>query len=284
MFTTFIDPPALLPHLDDPNWLVVDCRFKLEEVEAGRRAYLEAHIAGAIYAHLDHDLSGPKTGRNGRHPLPDSDSLRRALGAMGISESTQVIAYDDMNGGLAAARLWWLLRFMGHRSAAVLNGSWQSWVAARNPVRSGEESRGAAQFIGHPHPAMIVDADSVSSLAASPDWAIIDSRAAARYRGDEEPLDPIAGHIPGARNYDWQNNFDSGGRLLPADQLRQQMQKILGGAPPEQAVYYCGSGVTSAFNVLVMEAVGLPGAKLYPGSWSEWCSDPARPIATGDKP
>ena len=281
MFTTFVDPRDLLPHLGDPNWAVVDCRFKLDDTEAGRRAYLDAHIPGAIYADLDRDLSGRKTGRNGRHPLPDPDTLRRAFSAMGISESTQVIAYDDMNGGLAAARAWWLLRYVGHRFAAVLNGSWQSWVAAQYPVRSGEESREAAQFIGHPHPQMIVGADSVSSLAASPDWAIIDSRSAVRYRGDEEPLDPIAGHIPGARNYDWQNNFDSSGRLLPPDQLREQMQKILGGAPPEQAVYYCGSGVTSAFNVLVMEAVGLTGAKLYPGSWSEWCSDPARPIATG---
>lgn len=283
MFTTFIDPHDLLLHLGDPNWAVVDCRFKLEDTEAGRRAYLEAHIPGAVYAHLDHDLSGRKTGRNGRHPLPDSDSLRRAFGAMGICGSTQVIAYDDMKGGLAAARAWWLLRYMGHRSAAVLNGSWQSWVAAQYPVRSGEEGRVAANFLGHPDPAMIVDADSVSSLAASRNWAVVDSRAAARYRGDEEPLDRIAGHLPGARNYYWQDNFDSSGRLLPPDQLRQQMQQVLGGAPPEQAVYYCGSGVTAAFNVLAMEAAGLTGAKLYPGSWSEWCSDPARPIATGDK-
>ncbi|MBI3243128.1 MAG: sulfurtransferase [Chloroflexi bacterium] len=282
-FTTLITPEQLLPHLADPNWAIFDCRFKLEDSEAGRKAYLDSHIAGAVYAHLDQDLSGPKTGINGRHPLPDPDSLIKIFSAWGISESTQVAAYDDVGGGLAAARLWWLLKYMGHDRVAVLDGGWQAWVAANYPTRPGAESRPPTVFVAHPRPDMIRNADEVGELARSSSWAVFDSRAPARYRGDEEPIDPVAGHIPGARNRPWGANLDSSGRVLPPDQLRAQFDKLLGDAQPEQTVFYCGSGVTAAHNVLAIEAAGLPGAKLYPGSWSEWCSDPTRPVATGQE-
>lgn len=282
-YTTLITPEQLLPRLTDPGWAVFDCRFKLEDPEAGRKAYLDSHIAGAVYAHLDHDLSGPKTGTNGRHPLPDADSLVMTFSAWGISDSTQVVAYDDVGGGLAAARLWWLLKYIGHDQAAVLDGGWQAWTAANLPTRPGSESRPPAVFVGQPRPNMIRITDEVGELARSSSWVVVDSRAPVRYRGDEEPIDPVAGHIPGARNYLWSANLEATGRMLPPDQLRARLEKLLGDVSPEHSIFYCGSGVTSAHNVLAMEVAGLTGAKLYPGSWSEWCSDPTRPVATGQE-
>ncbi len=278
-FTTLVTSEQLHARLADPNLVIVDCRFQLADPDAGRRAYLAAHIPGAVYAHLDRDLSGPKTGHNGRHPLPTPEAMRATFGARGIGPGAQVIAYDDTGGGIGAARLWWLLRYMSHKTVAVLDGGWQDWQAARYDTRSGEENRIAATFTGRPRPEMAVGASSL----ISPAWTLIDSRTAARYRGDEEPLDPVAGRIPGARNHDWANTLVApNGRMLPPEQLRAAFLGLLSGAPPEQAVFYCGSGVSAAHNVLAMEVAGLPGAKLYPGSWSEWCSDPARPIATGE--
>lgn len=261
----------------------MDCRFKLEDVEAGRRAYLAAHIPGAVYAHLDDDLSGPKTGHNGRHPLPEAEAMRRTFGAWGIAENTHVVAYDDMSGALGGARLWWLLRYMGHDRAAVLDGGWRAWLAAGGPTRAGAETRPPADFVGSPRREMIRTADDVAALAQLTDWAVIDSRAAARYRGETELIDRVAGHIPGARHFFWQENIDGEGKLLPPEQLRARFEKLLSGVAPEHAVFYCGSGVTAALNLLAIEAAGLRGAKLYPGSWSEWSSDPARPVAAGDR-
>lgn len=280
-YTTLITPEELRHHLDDASLAIVDCRFKLEDVEAGRRAYLDAHIPGATYAHLDDDLSGPKTGTNGRHPLPSPEAMIQTFSAWGIASETQVVAYDDQYGGMGAARLWWMLKYMGHDRAAVLDGGWQAWAAAF-PTRSGSESRPAAQFVGRPGPDMIRDAEAVSVLAGSASWKVIDSRAGPRYRGDQEPIDRAAGHIPGARHLYWQSLVGPDGRMLPPDQLRVKLSNVLGETPPAQSVFYCGSGVSAAANLLAMEVAGLPGAKLYPGSWSEWSSDPKRPVATGD--
>lgn len=282
MLTTFISSAELAGHLTDSTFVIVDCRSKLDDHAAGRRAYEQAHIPGAVFAQLEDDLSGPLTGHNGRHPLPTPEALRATFSRLGIGADTQVVAYDDSgaNGGLGAARLWWLLRYMGHPAAAVLEGGWPIWLAEGRPTEAGANTRPTAQFQGQPQPEMIVETDGL----LTPGLTLIDSRAAPRYRGETEPIDRVAGHIPGARNLFWGALTGPDGHLLPQPELRAKLQAVLGGTPPEQSVFYCGSGVSAAANVLALEALGLTGAKLYPGSWSEWSSDPARPVATGDEP
>ncbi len=279
MSTPLLSAADLAAHLDDPGLVIVDCRFKLDDLEAGRRAYYEAHIPGAIYAHLDYDLSGWKSGTNGRHPLPSSRLMNATFSAWGIDASSQVVAYDDVGSGLGAARLWWMLRYMGHDSAAILDGGWQAWLAGSYPTESGINMRPPTSFVGAPREEMRRD---IAALAEG-GLTLIDSRARPRYRGDEEPLDPVAGHIPGAKHFYWGDLLGADGRMLPPAELRAKLQNVLGETPPEQCVFYCGSGVSAAMNVLAMELAGLPGAKLYPGSWSEWCSDPNRPVAKGDE-
>jgi len=275
MYTTLISPDELLNNIN--TFAVFDCRFNLADTEAMRRAYLESHIAGAVYAHLDEDMSGIKNGRNGRHPLPTPDSLRATFSKWGIDSQTQVVAYDDTGGGIASARLWWMLRYMGHQRAAILNGGWNNWIELNYPARSENETRAAKTFNGDPNPSMIAHPDSLSA------FTLIDARAAARYRGDEEPLDRLPGHIPGAKNLYWGDALAPDQTLLPPDQLREKFEVILKGKSPEQVVCYCGSGVTAAFNMFAMEVAGLKGAKLYPGSWSEWASDEGRAIAKGNE-
>ena len=278
-----ITAEELLSRAGEPNLAIFDCRARLEAPEAGEREYLIAHIPGAVFAHLDRDLSGEKTGRNGRHPLPTPESITGKFSEWGITPKTTVVAYDDVGGGLAAARLWWLLRYMGHERALILDGGWQAWMLAGGLIQGGNQRRSPGAFVGQPHPDMARDADSVASAAVSDDWLVVDSRMPSRYRGEEEPFDPVAGHIPGARNHYWLENLSPDGRLLPPGQLRAAFERALGGVAPERAIFYCGSGVTSAFQVFAMEVAGLPGAKIYPGSWSEWSNDPARPVATGDR-
>jgi thiosulfate/3-mercaptopyruvate sulfurtransferase len=273
----------LLSRIGDPDLAIVDCRARLEAPGAGERDYLIAHIPGALFAHLDRDLSGEKTGRNGRHPLPAPEALIARFSEWGITPRTTVVAYDDVGGGLAAARLWWLLRYMGHERASLLDGGWQAWMHAGGLVQGGNQRRRPGEFVGQPHPDMGRDADFVASAALSGDWLVVDSRAGSRYRGEEEPFDPVAGHIPGARNHYWLENLRPDGRLLPPGQLRAAFERVLGGVGPERTVFYCGSGVTSAFQVFAMEVAGLPGARIYPGSWSEWSNDSSRPVATGDR-
>lgn len=275
MYTTLISPDELRHNLN--NFAVFDCRFNLNDTGAMRRAYLESHIVGAVYAHLDEDLSGIKNGRNGRHPLPTVESLRATFSKWGIDSQTQVVAYDDTGGGIAAARLWWMLRYMGHQRAAILNGGWNTWLKLNYPTRSGNETRPAETFSGDPNPSMIAEADSLSA------FTLIDARAAPRYRGDEEPIDRVAGHIPSAKNFYWGDALAPDQTFLSPDQLRAKLEPILKGKSPDQVVCYCGSGVTAAFNMLAMEVAGLTGAKLYPGSWSEWSSDEKRPIAKGNE-
>jgi len=281
IYTTLVDPGDLAVHLADPDWVAVDCRFTLTEPARGEAAYRAGHLPGAVYAHLDHDLSGPVVpGLTGRHPLPEVAAITETLGGWGIAEGVQVVAYDDA-GGAIAARLWWLLRWLGHDAAAVLDGGWPAWGAAGLPVQAGRETRPGRTFVPRRRPEMVVDAQAVERLRADPAWRLLDARAADRYRGENETLDPAAGHIPGALSAPFAANLGPEGRFHRPDTLRAHYAAILGEVPPEQAVAYCGSGVTAALDLLALAHAGLDGARLYAGSWSEWITDPARPIATG---
>jgi len=281
-FTTIIGTGDLATHLTDPEWIPVDCRFQLADEAWGAREYLIAHIPGAVYAHLNKDLSAPLTGMNGRHPLPDPDVLVQTFIRLGIGTGMQVVAYDQDNG-MFASRLWWLLRWMGHERVAVLDGGFQKWIAEERPVSSGKNARATKRFTGSPRPEMTVEAGQVAALIGRRDAMLMDARAPERYRGDIEPIDRLPGHIPGAVNYFFQQNVDEHGVFRSPDELREQLSAAIGTIPPERVVAYCGSGVTACQNLLAMEHVGLPGAKLYAGSWSEWSSDPARPVERSAK-
>ncbi len=281
-YTTLIATSDLAAHLTDPYWAMVDCRFDLTNTGWGEQAYREAHIPGAVYAHLDRDLSGPKTGRNGRHPLPDVEAFKARLGRWGISAGVQVVAYDQ-NSGMWASRLWWMLRYLGHEAVAVLDGGLAKWVSEGRPTRAGDEQRLPAQFVGLAREAMRVRVEEVERRRTDPAWRVIDSRAPERYRGEVEPLDPVAGHIPGAVHHYNLSNVNADGTHLAPEELRAKFLALLGDVPATNVVTYCGSGVAAAHNVLAMEVAGLPGARVYAGSWSEWCSDPARPVARQTK-
>lgn len=278
MYNTLIDPEALSEQLQDPTWVVVDCRFDLKDVEAGRAAYLDAHIPGAVYAHLDDDMSGPPLTDTGRHPLPAPESLVQTFSRLGIDGEKQVVAYDDA-GGAIAARLWWMLRYMGHDSAAVLNGGWAPWLDSGLPTAAGEETNPVTEFAGEPRIQWRVLLKEVANVPL-----LVDSRDPARYRGEFEPLDRVPGHIPGAVNYSYGNNLDDRGFFLSPKQLRDRLENVLGDTPAAEAVYYCGSGVTACHNLLASAHAGLPNPRLYVGSWSEWCQDPDRCVTTGPDP
>ncbi len=278
-YTTLIQPSDLAAHLGDPGWAVVDVRFSLDDPARGRRAYAEAHIPGATYAHLDEDLSGPvRPGVTGRHPLPTPEAFAATLGRLGIGNTTQVVAYDDA-GGAIAARLWWMLRWLGHDAVAVLDGGFPAWQAGGYAVRGGEEVPAPARFVPHPRPALLADVEDI--VRRAPGVRLLDARAAERYRGEVEPIDPVAGHIPGALSAPFRENLDDRGRFLPPDVLRRRFERLLGGAPQADVICYCGSGVTAAHNLLALAHAGFAGARLYPGSWSHWITDPERPVATG---
>ena len=281
MHTTLIDPSTLAPHLTDDRWVVVDCRFDLTAPEKGEQDYLDAHIPGARYAHLDRDLSGEKTGSNGRHPLPTAEQMRERFGAMGIGPRAQVVAYDA-DTGMYAARLWWMLRFMGHDAVAVLDGGLAHWVRDGHAVRGGREVIRPATFVGAPRESWRLDASTVQAHLSDADSLLVDARAEPRFRGDSEPLDKRAGHIPGACNFFFQQNLNEDKTFKSSEALRAAWGAVLKKRPVEQVVMYCGSGVTACHNLLALERAGLPGARIYPGSWSEWSADPSRPVATGD--
>jgi thiosulfate/3-mercaptopyruvate sulfurtransferase len=288
MFRTLIDTAQLAARLDDRHVAILDCRFDLRDVDAGARQYRTSHIPGAMYMHLDRDLSGPKTGTNGRHPLPDPSWFATRLGALGIGNETQIVAYDQDSGGFAS-RLWWMIRWLGHDAVAVLDGGFARWTADGRPVSAHVEPRASRQFTPRVRSRMLVSARDVdahtgprATAAAAGRWLLLDARAPERFRGDVEPLDKAAGHIPGARNHFFRTNIGDAGTFRPAPDLAADFRADLDGASPEDVVCYCGSGVTACQNLLALEHAGLRGAKLYAGSWSEWSSDPSRPIATGD--
>lgn len=280
--TTLIDAVALAAHLSDPAWAVVDCRFRLDDPAWGEADYARAHVPGAAYAHLDRDLSGPKSGRNGRHPLPDPTRLPATFERLGIGRGTQVVAYDQDNA-MYASRLWWLLRWMGHTAVAVLDGGFAAWTREGRPVEAGMSTPAPRRFEGRSHAVPAVDSEAVAAISTGrAPGLLLDARAPERFRGEVEPIDRVPGHIPGAANRFFQRNLAEDGRFLPADTLRTEFESLLGGAAPGAVVAYCGSGVTACHNLLALEHAGLPGARLYAGSWSEWSSDPDRPVARGD--
>jgi thiosulfate/3-mercaptopyruvate sulfurtransferase len=277
VYTTLISTDTLAGHLND--WVIVDCRYDLKDEAWGRAQYLDGHIPGAVYASLSHDLSATPDGTNGRHPLPPPDVMAETFSRVGIGTSAQVAIYDQ-DDGRYASRLWWMLRYMGHESAAVVDGGWAKWIREGRPIRGGEETRPRATFHGRPQQGARLRVDEVERLLGDPGTLLVDARAPERFEGRNETLDRVAGHIPGATNYFYQWNVHPDGTMLPPDQLREQFDKVLGRRQPEQVVMYCGSGVTACQNLLAMEHAGLRGARIYPGSWSEWSSDPGRPIET----
>ena len=284
-YTTLISAENLNERLNAAagNVLVFDCRFDLAAPDAGTAAYAAGHIPGAHYLHLDRDLSGPKTGTNGRHPLPERTALVATLAARGLNAGQQVVAYDAQ-GGMFAARLWWLLRWLGHDSVALLDGGLPAWQAAGLPLTQAVPLATHGSFKAGAPLQVTVDAQAVQRNLATHDLTLVDARSADRYRGENETIDPVGGHIPGALNRFFKDNLTSDGRFKAAHTLRDEFGTLLAGKTPEHVVLQCGSGVTACHNVLAMEIAGLHGAALYPGSWSEWCSDASRPVATGPQP
>jgi thiosulfate/3-mercaptopyruvate sulfurtransferase len=282
MNTTLVNVSELKAHLSDPGWCVLDCRHDLIDVELGRRQYAQGHIPGAQFAGIDDDLSGPKTGTNGRHPLPDRGQLAAKFGAWGIGNDTQVVAYDA-SGGQFAVRLWWLARWLGHDKVAVLDGGWPLWLAETGLAGTEAATRPPRRFVPGDSLEGVVSAHDLQRLLADRSALLVDARAPERYEGRVEPIDPVAGHIPGAVNRFWQANL-ADGRFKPAAQLRAEYQQLLAGRSPAQVVAQCGSGVTACHHLLAMHVAGLSGARLYAGSWSEWIADPSRPVAKGPQP
>ena len=281
MFTTLISTSDVAARLGDPSLIVVDVRHDLAQPDAwGENAYGQGHVPGARFAHLDRDLSAAKTGQNGRHPLPNPEACARVFGRLGIDASKQVVTYDQ-GPGMYAARLWWMLRWLGHDAVAVLDGGFAAWTREGLPVTTDVPPVAPATFIARPT-AATMDAGAINASLSSSAYLLLDARARERYRGDLEPLDPVAGHIPGALNRPYSENVDAEGRFKPAAALAADFDMILSGRSPQDVVHYCGSGVTACHNVLAMTHAGLGGSRLYAGSWSEWCSDPERPVEKGN--
>ena len=279
-FTTLISVSDLAAHLNDTNWIVCDCRHDLADYESGRRTYAQSHIPGARFLHLDEDLSGPKTGINGRHPLPHPITFTLRLAALGIDNSKQIVAYDA-SGGVYASRLWWMLRWVGHTKAAVLDGGIDAWGNAGQRVTAELPVIKPTTYNPNPNPQVAVSANEVAANLDHKKLRIVDARSPDRFRGENESLDPVAGHIPGAINRFFKNNLADDGHFKPADTLKNDFSSALHAHAPASVVHQCGSGVTACHNLLAMEVAGLGGSRLYPGSWSEWVSDRKRPVATG---
>ncbi len=282
MFQTLIDCEILQAHLGNTDWMIFDCRFDLTDADAKEREYREAHIPGAIYANLARDLSGPVVpGKSGRHPLPDPETLHRRFCEWGLGPKVQVVAYDSGPGSFAA-RLWWSLRWLGHDKVAVLEGGLKAWKAQNLPLSAEVPKPMPWQFPFQLQEGWVVDAETVLAESTNPEVRLLDGRGADRFRGENETLDPVAGHIPGARSLPSLSNVTKDGTYLSAEDLRKKFEAVLDGCAPERHISYCGSGVTACHNLLALKIAGLEGGRLYPGSWSEWVTDPSRPVATGE--
>ncbi|THC43261.1 sulfurtransferase [Massilia sp. Mn16-1_5] len=282
MFTTLISATDLAAHISDPNWVVVDCRHDLMNLSAGREAYNAGHLPGAVFADMETELSGAKRDEDGvfrgRHPLPSKDALVETLRRWGIDDDTQVIAYDA-HGGMYAARLWWLLRWIGHEPSAVLDGGLPAWQALGQPVVTEVPVKPlGAITLQAPFVPTVTVAEVLENIE-SERRTVVDARAADRFRGENETIDPVGGHIPGAKNRFFKDNLHNDGRFKAPEQLREEFASVID--DPANAIMQCGSGVTACHNLLALEVAGMPGAALYPGSWSEWTADPARPVAKG---
>lgn len=279
-YTTLIPADQLAAHIRESDWVIVDCRFTLADPAAAEAEYHGAHIAGAVYAHLERDLSGLVTATSGRHPLPDPARLAERLSAWGIGAGTQVVTYDAAGGAMAAARLWWLLRWLGHTAVAVLDGGWQAWQQQGLPLDDQPPANRRGEFRIQRRDELLIDAAGVRALLARQAGSrLLDARTPERFHGINEPIDPVAGHIPGAINLPFTGNLAADGRFLPAAHLHARLGKLA--EEGSELICMCGSGVTACQNLLALEHAGVRGAKLYSGSWSEWISDPARPVQTG---
>ena len=276
--TLLIKTEELAKHLDDPNWVVFDTRHDLMDPAKGRKAYTTGHIPGACFLHVDDDLAGKKTGTNGRHPLPPLEEFAAKINACGVTPQTQVVVYDDLSGNFAV-RLWWMLRWLGHDKVALLDGGFPKWAKEGRPVNADVPAARKGAFVPRPELGGTVDVHFVDRFRESPEITLLDARAVERFKGLQEPVDPVAGHIPGAVNRFWQKNLNPDGTFKPSEQLRAEYAELLGAADPSRVVHMCGSGVTACHNLFAMELAGLPAGRLYVGSWSEWCSDRARPVA-----
>ena len=279
MASPLISTSELAAIINEPNLVIVDTRHDLMQPSIGHDAYLAAHIPGAIYVSIDEDLSGTKTGNNGRHPLPEPDAFAATLAEKGISNESLVVVYDQ-GSAMFVGRLWWMLRWLGHDNVLVLDGGIAQWQKEGRAVETTVNTRNATTFKASLHDHMRLTAAQTQAALADPTRRILDARAAERYRGEVEPVDPVAGHIPGAFNRAFPNNLRDG-VFKPADELRREFAAILAGRSPEQLIHQCGSGVSALANMIAMEHAGLHGSALYAGSWSEWCSDASRPIAAG---
>ena len=277
-YDTLVQASELLRNQDRPDWIVLDARYDMLRPEAGFEAWSQGHIPRSVHVSLDDVLSGPKTGDNGRHPLPDRGHLAAFLAALGVGRDTQVVACDA-HGGMFAARVWWLLRWLGHERVAVLDGGIPCWIGAGGEISTDSvPPRAAGDLVPGEPLCSTVSAEDVAATLGTGKVVLVDARSPDRFHGENEVLDPVGGHIPGARNRFYRDNLRSDGRFKSPEDLQREWEAVLE-SPSRKAVMQCGSGVTACHNLLALEIAGLEGASLYPGSWSEWCSDPRRPVA-----
>ena len=279
MYSSLISPKTVNEHLEDPNWRFFDCRYVLTEPDKKQAEFAEAHLPGATYAHVNHDLAAPPIPeKTGRHPLPKITELSNTFSAWGISPSTQVVIYDD-TGGAYAARLWWMLRWLGHDAVAVMDGGWPRWLKEERPVSAEVFIPETVKFNASPREHWSVSAEDISIYFNNPEVRVLDARSRDRFRGENETIDPVAGHIPGAVSAPFTENLDADGNWKSKFELRKMYLELLEGSPAEQAITYCGSGITACHNILAMCYAGLGDTRLYSGSWSDWITNPERPVA-----
>jgi thiosulfate/3-mercaptopyruvate sulfurtransferase len=277
-FTTLITVGELAANLDNPDFIIFDCRHELTNPDYGKAEYAKSHLPRAQFASVDHDLSSRPTGTNGRHPLPDPDTFATWLGNQGVTKGTQVIGYDS-SAGVYGSRLWWMLRWLGHDKVAVLDGGWQAWLQAGKPTTQDIPQARPATFVPQVRD-VNVDAAHVLANLESGSMLVVDARSNDRFNGQNETIDPVGGHIPGAVNRLFKNNVGEDGRFRSAEELQREFRSLIGEMPVQNVVHQCGSGVSACHNLLAMELAGMSGSRLYPGSWSEWVCDPKRPVAT----
>jgi thiosulfate/3-mercaptopyruvate sulfurtransferase len=276
-----IDTDHLSQHLHDPDWVIFDCRHDLMDVQRGAKVYGEGHVPGAYFAAVETELSGAKTGRNGRHPLPRAADFADFLAQKGVTEATQIVAYDDV-GGQYAARLWWLACWIGLTRVAVLDGGLPKWISEGRPVATDMPApRAPGHVIARPDATQVIGTAAVLEQVTAGEGHVLDARAGERFRGEVEPIDPVAGRIPSARNRFFKTNLNPDLTMRPSQELKREFEALLAGWRPAEVIHQCGSGITACANLLAMEHAGLTGSKLYAGSWSEWIADPTRPIARG---
>jgi thiosulfate/3-mercaptopyruvate sulfurtransferase len=283
MFATIVSTADLARHLDDPDWVVLDCQHDLINHAFGREAYAREHLPGAQFVSMEHDMAGTKTGKNGRHPLPTPEALAEVFSRLGVTAGRQVVAYDSSQNNYAG-RVWWTLRWLGHQAAAVLDGGLGKWKAEGRALTAAVPAPRPARFTGTPDNSRQVDVAAIVAHLGRPGLTVIDARAPERYSGAQESIDPVGGHIPGALLRFWKENMTAEGTYKDAATLRAEFTTLLGDTPPDQVVHQCGSGVSACNNLIAMELAGFAGARLYIGSWSEWCAEPVRPVATGMAP